>query len=189
MTGKEVFKFLYPIMYLLIRLFKVLPLWLRYFLLDCFSLVPSKIGVGIRYVLVSSMCKSIGRNVYIGRFVIIKNITSLSIGDNVSIHDYCYLDAIGGININDDVSIAHSSSLISFEHFYGEDDTPIKYSGLVLGDINIERNVWIGCGVRILSNSYIKTKVIVAAGSVVRGELKSSSIYAGVPARKVKDIV
>lgn len=112
----------------------------------------------------------------------------MKIGDNVSIHDYTYIDAIGGVDIGSDVSIAHGTSIISFEHNYDATDTPIKYSGLHLGPVKIDNDVWIGCGVRVLSNSHIKNKTVIAAGSVVKGKLEPLSIYAGVPARKVKDI-
>jgi len=52
--------------------------------------------------------------------------------------------------------------------------------------INIGNNVFLGYGVTVLPGANIKDNVIVGANSVVtRGELKSNSIYAGVPAKYI----
>ena len=55
--------------------------------------------------------------------------------------------------------------------------------------INVGNNVWIGAGVKILSGSKISDGVIIAAGSVVKGKLDSNCIYAGVPAKKIRENV
>ena len=188
MNGRTFFKKFSYVVVVLSKTLSLPPKFILVFLLDVLSLFPSKIGVLLRYIVLKAICPNIGSNIYIGRFVVFKNFIGLSIGNNVSIHDYSYIDAIGGVEIGNDVSIAHSSSIISFEHIYDEIGTPIKYSGLVLGKIKVENDVWIGCGVRVLSNSHIKNRTIIAAGSVVRGHLESSSVYAGVPVRKVKGL-
>lgn len=146
------------------------------------------IAIGIRYLIIKSKAKEIGNNVYIGKAVTIKNIHNLCIGSNVSIHDGCYIDSIGGVDIGCDTSIAHQTSLVSFDHTWNDGSLAIKYNPTVLRKISIGDDVWIGCGVRVLSGSNIKHRTIIAAGSVVKGECDSHSIYAGVPARKVKDI-
>jgi acetyltransferase-like isoleucine patch superfamily enzyme len=129
-----------------------------------------------------------GVNVYISRFVILKNIEKISFGDNVSIHEFSYLDGLGGIFIGDNVSIAHNASIISFEHTYDLLEFPIKYNPLITKSIEIADDVWIGCGVRILGGTLIGSRTIVAAGSVVKGQLTNNSIYAGVPAKLKKSI-
>lgn len=53
------------------------------------------------------------------------------------------------------------------------------------GPINIGDKVFIGYGVTILPNSKIGSNVIVGAGSLVKGELRSNSVYAGVPAKYI----
>lgn len=60
----------------------------------------------------------------------------------------------------------------------------------VIHGCKINDNVLIGMGAIILDGAIIEKNTIIAAGSVVlEGErVKSGSIYAGVPARKVKEL-
>lgn len=53
----------------------------------------------------------------------------------------------------------------------------------------VQSNVWLGRDVKILKGSNVGTHTIVAAGSIVVGELDANSIYAGIPARKIEDNV
>lgn len=186
MNGRKLFSNFKPLIGLVLWFLKLVPYKLKVLLLECFSGFPTRLGVAIRYVLLHSICKFVGDNVYIGRYVTFKNIDSLSIGNNVSIHEYTYIDAIGKIDIEDNVSIAHGTSLISFEHGYSNDDKPIKYNPITRGSIQISSDVWIAAGVRVLAGSTISSRVIVGAGSVVKGNLEPKSIYVGTPVRKVR---
>jgi acetyltransferase-like isoleucine patch superfamily enzyme len=158
------------------------------FLYDLLTILPTLIGVLFRYIIFKLLVKDSGSNIYIGRYVTFKHFQGLSVGDNVSFHECCYIDAIGQIKIGSDVSIAHNSSIISFEHTYFETHKPIKYNPLVTKSIEISSDVWIGCGVRILAGSNIGPRTIIAAGSVVKGNISSNAIYAGVPAKIKKSI-
>ena len=159
-------------------------LGLFYFVRD----IRGYFGVAIRYVIISTLSERIGNNVCIKEGVYIYNIRNLSVGDNVSIHPLCYIDALGGIGIGDNVSIAHNTSLISFDHTYSNKEMPIKYNPLKGDSIFIDNDVWIGCGVRILAGAKIGSRVIVGAGSIVKGVLESNSLYVGIPCKKVKTI-
>jgi len=54
----------------------------------------------------------------------------------------------------------------------------------------LEDNVLIGMGAIVMDNAFVGTNTIIAAGAVVLENMQceSGSIYAGVPAKKVKDI-
>jgi len=158
------------------------------FWLKPFCHLPGKIGVLGRYIFASRTFSSIGEAVYIGPHCIIKNAEYLSVGDRVSIHEFCYLDALGGIRIGNDVAIAHGCSVLSTNHSWDDLDNPIKYNPVKFGPVEICDDVWIGCGVRILAGSKISERVVVAAGSVVRGELESGYVYGGIPAKKLKPL-
>lgn len=186
--GRFIFKYFNFIILLVIMALSLLPNVLLKFLFSILSSVPTSVGVGLRYVLLKSICQNIGDNVYIARWVVIKNPETLEIGNNVSIHEFSYIDALGGIKIGADTSIAHNCSLISFEHTWKDKENPIKYNELLTAPINIENNVWIGCGTRILSGSYISSRTIIAAGAVVKGSFDSNKILAGIPAKIIKDI-
>lgn len=65
----------------------------------------------------------------------------------------------------------------------------IGHNAIVHGCI-IEDDVLIGMGAIVMDNCVIKSNVIIGAGSVVtqNSVLESNAIYAGIPARKVKDL-
>jgi carbonic anhydrase/acetyltransferase-like protein (isoleucine patch superfamily) len=65
----------------------------------------------------------------------------------------------------------------------------IGHNALVHG-CTVEDNVLIGMGAIVMDNCYIGANSIIAAGAVVleNTKVESGSIYAGVPAKKVKDI-
>lgn len=65
----------------------------------------------------------------------------------------------------------------------------IGHNAIVHGCI-IEDNVLIGMGAIVMDNCTVKSNVIIGAGSVVtqNSVLESNAIYAGIPAKKVKDL-
>lgn len=65
----------------------------------------------------------------------------------------------------------------------------IGHNAIVHG-CTIHNNVLIGMGAIVMDNCVIESNSIIAAGAVVtlNTVVKSGSIYAGVPAKKVKDI-
>lgn len=188
-SGRSVFRRYELMISILIKVFSVTPRFMQRFIWSFFDCYEGRLSVGVRYCLLANSVKKCGKNVFIGRGVIFKNIENLSLGDNISIHAGCYIDAFGGVNIGDNVSIAHQSSLVSFEHTWADASLPIKYNKTISSGINISSDVWIGCGVRVLDGSQIGQRVIVAAGAVVKGFLDAGCIYGGVPAKKLKNII
>jgi carbonic anhydrase/acetyltransferase-like protein (isoleucine patch superfamily) len=69
------------------------------------------------------------------------------------------------------------------------DNVSIGHNAIVHGCI-IHDNVLIGMGAIIMDNCVVNSNSIVAAGAVVTQNtvIESGAIYAGVPAKKVKDI-
>lgn len=56
------------------------------------------------------------------------------------------------------------------------------------GEIVIEDDVWIGEGVTILPGVTVGKCVVIGAGAVVTSDLEANSIYAGIPAKKIRDL-
>lgn len=69
------------------------------------------------------------------------------------------------------------------------DNVSLGHNAVVHG-ATISKNVLVGIGAIVLDNAQIGENTIVAAGSLVKeGQiLDSDSIYAGVPAKKIKEI-
>lgn len=164
-----------------------MPVWLRRLLLAPLFNTETMAGAAARYLFYKSICTGWGNNIYIATKVVFRNLDGIQIGDNVSIHEFCYLDGFGGIEIGDDVSIAHSCSILSFEHDWSG-DKPIKYNASIERPVSISDGVWVGCGARVLGGTVLGPRMVVAAGSVVKGSHEGFSIVAGVPAKVVRRI-
>ena len=69
------------------------------------------------------------------------------------------------------------------------DNVSIGHNALVHG-CTIEDNVLIGMGAIVMDNCYIEKNALIAAGAVVleNTRVQAGSIYAGVPAKKVKQL-
>lgn len=186
MTGRKVFQKYSRFLNMIWETYRYFPRFIRSIL--SFMLNFGKIGFMMRYFELKTNASSVGENVYIAKYVVIKNSHNLIIGSNNSLHEFCYIDAAGGIEIGENVSIAHNCSLISFEHTWEDESIPIKYNPTRFSPIVIGNDVWLGCGVRILAGSIIEDRVIVAAGAVVKGKLESGYIYGGIPAKKLRKI-
>ena len=189
LNGRELFSKFKIIIDIVSYFFTWLPDFILDFIWGWANGFEGKLAIAVRYLILKSRIKSCGANVYIGKNVTIKNFGNLSIGNNVSIHANCYIDSKGGIKVGNNVSIAHNSSLISFEHTWLDHTLPIKYNNIKLGFISIGDDVWIGCGVRILANTKINNRCVVAAGAVVNTTLYSEALYGGVPCKKLKNLV
>jgi len=56
-------------------------------------------------------------------------------------------------------------------------------------DVRIGNHVWLGADVKVLKGTVIDDGAIIGTGSIVSGLIDSNCIYAGVPAKKVKEHV
>lgn len=185
-SGREKFDRYSGIVKFYCILLSIIPKFLRSILWDASRPFGGIIALSTRYALLKCDAISVGKAVYIGRNVTILNSNLISIGNNVSIHENSYIDAKGGCKIGSNVSIAHASSILTFDHTWDDHENPIKYNPITIANVEIDDDVWIGAGVRILRGVKIGTRSIIAAGAVVRSDVSDWSIYGGVPAKKIK---
>lgn len=155
---------------------------------NVFTVSDSKIAVTSRYMYLKKYASFIDRNIYVGKFVCLKNIDRLTIGKNVSIHSFSYIDAYGEIFIGDNVSIANHRTLISSEHTWDDRNMPIKFNAICPKKIIIEKDVWIASGVRILGGNIIRERNIIGAGAVLTKNTEPNSLYVGIPAKRMKEV-
>lgn len=112
---------------------------------------------------------------------------NLIIKDNSYINRGCLIDAShGNIKIGFRVGIAHNCQFVTTNHVY---DNEVKRTGkVVAGNIEVGDGVWIGTGSTVLPGVTIQDGVIIAAGSVVTNNCKKNYLYAGIPARPIKEL-
>lgn len=104
--------------------------------------------------------------------VIRGDVNSIRLGDKVNVQDGVIIHATyktSPTTIGNNVSIGHNAIV----------------HGCTLHD-----NVLIGMGAIVMDDCIVESNSIIAAGAVVpkSTHIKSGSIYAGVPAKKIKDI-
>jgi carbonic anhydrase/acetyltransferase-like protein (isoleucine patch superfamily) len=100
------------------------------------------------------------------------DVHSITIGDNTNIQDGAVIHGTyqkAKTTIGSNVSIAHNA---------------------VVHGCTIGNNVLIGMGAIVMDDAVIGSNSVIAAGAVVLPgtEVETGSIYAGMPAKKVKDI-
>jgi virginiamycin A acetyltransferase len=93
-----------------------------------------------------------------------------------------------GVRIGSNVLIAANCTLAPVNHEFRDRARLIVEQRFMpsRGGIVIEDDVWIGCNSVILDGAILRRGCVVAAGSVVRGELPAYAVCAGNPA-VVKD--
>lgn len=113
-----------------------------------------------------------GRNVTIGKFAVI---------------NYgAFIDNVASVHIGEKVRIGPAVSIITGSHEIGESTQRAGANTaqpVVIGD-----GVWIGARVTILPGVIIGDGAVVAAGSVVVQNCKPDSVYAGVPAKLIREL-
>ncbi|MDA7722505.1 acyltransferase [Schleiferiaceae bacterium] len=166
----------------------LLPLSIRKILLEIFRSFPGVIGVLLRFALLTSISKKIGRKVVIFSNVVLKYPENLSLGNNVSIHEFSYIDSYLPVSIGDNVAISHKVSIIPFDHKFSLDSETIKDSGPIGSPIKVGSDCWLGAGSMLLRGAECSSRTVLAAGSILRERTRPNSLYVGIPARFKKKI-
>jgi acetyltransferase-like isoleucine patch superfamily enzyme len=113
----------------------------------------------------------------------------LEIGDNVDIGWQCQISVGSRVVIGDNVRLAGRIMLAGFPGH--PMDAAARAAGLPetddqVGDIVLERDVWLATGVIVTAGVTIGAGTVVAAGSVVTRDLPPGVLAAGAPARVVR---
>ncbi len=110
----------------------------------------------------------------------------------IRIGDHCLIgrgNSIVGhfsIDIGDGVFTGTNVYVTDQNHVYEDVDRWIGVQDPVEAPVSIGEGTWIGSGAVILPGARIGRHVVVAANSVVRGDIPDHSVVAGVPARVVR---
>jgi len=111
----------------------------------------------------------------------------LRIGDRCVIGRGSHIVAHQRIEIGDDVWTGPYIYITDQNHGYADPDTPIGRQVPVNRTVTIGSGSWLGAGAIVLPGARIGRNVVIAAGSVVRGEVPDHCVAAGVPATMGRD--
>jgi len=156
--------------------------------------------------------KSCGQNVIIGKTVRIRYPELVEIGNNVIIDDFTYIST--QLKIHDNVHISSGSKIIGGKNAFvemkefstlapnvvlsaGSDDyiggiatpmVPMEFKGdAVIGKIILNKHCIVGAGSVVLPNVTFHEGACVGALSLVNRDLQSWKLYAGIPAKLIKE--
>lgn len=132
--------------------------------------------------------KKMGQSCKIKGGCIIEYPENICIGDGVSVQYHCFLSGYGGLTIGSDVSLGNHTKIFTSEHPYSGNGRAFKYNELERCPVMIGSNVITGADVIILGGVHIGDNVMIGAGSVVTKDIPSNSVWAGNPAKWIKDI-
>lgn len=186
--GRILFKLYRPFLLAASAILRLLPRGLSMLIMKLVRHLPTRLGIGIRYIFLHRLSKHCGESVAVFEGVYLHRVHAAEFGDNVSIHPMCYIDAIGGLKIGSDVSIAHGTTIMTLDHNYSQPKSMIRDASVILKPVTIGNDVWIGAGVRILAGVSIGNRVTIGAGAVVTKDIPSNSLAVGVPARVIRSI-
>ena len=134
----------------------------------------------------------LGDNVAIGAYSLVRASSPSSLGagvrmgSNSAIDAYSFIGAAGAVLIGENVIMGQHVSFHAENHNYNRTDIPIKHQGVRRRGIVIEDDCWIGSNTTFLDGSHVGRGCVIAAGSIVRGEIPPYSVAAGAPARVLK---
>lgn len=120
----------------------------------------------------------IGKDTAVFRGTTVLGIRSLTIGEACVISFRCLLDARGGLTIGNNVVVASDTQFITAHHEPNSDDFAAVTTPTSVGD-----HVWIASRSTILGGVTLGRGAIVGACSLVRKDVASMDIVAGVPAQ------
>lgn len=154
--------------------------------------------------------KYVGENCLISKFARFYNPESIKIGNNVRIDDFCILS--GKIEIGSYVHISafvalYGSMGIVIDDFSGlsprtiifsaTDDfsgnyltnpmIPAEYTNVMGGEVLIRKYVQVGANSIIMPNIIIDEGAVTGAFTFVNKNLECWNVYAGIPAKKIKN--
>lgn len=156
---------------------------------------------------------SVGENLQISDRASFYGVSRIALGNNVRIDDFSVLSSgVGGISVGNHVHIAVYSSLIgggritlsdfcnisSRVAIYSSNDdysgatmtnptVPGEYTGVTHADVLLGKHVIVGSGSVILPGATLEEGVAVGALSLIHKRCEAFGVYAGNPARRIKE--
>lgn len=106
----------------------------------------------------------------------------ITIGAKTFVNTGCFFDTLAPISIGERCHLAPQVMVLTSAH------TPDESHALIALPVKIEDGCWIGARATVLPGVTIGEGCIIAAGAVVSHDCDRRGLYAGVPARRVREL-
>ncbi|MEO1714287.1 MAG: WcaF family extracellular polysaccharide biosynthesis acetyltransferase [Bacteroidota bacterium] len=147
-----------------------------------FFINPLNPASSIKVFLLRIFGAKIGNNVLIKPGVNIKYPWKLEIADQVWIGERVWIDNLAFVKIESNACISQGAMLLCGNHNYKK-----TTFDLMVGEIIIEKGVWIGAQAVVTPGITCHSHSILTVHSVATSDLEPYSIYQGNPAVKIRD--
>jgi acetyltransferase-like isoleucine patch superfamily enzyme len=132
----------------------------------------------------------LGSSVFLGRNSILScKDGEIHLEDGVNIGFNCEIFSSSQVILRKNVLVAAYCYLVGGGNYHMEEtDTPFAQQDIFAGDkgIEIEQNVWLAAGVKVLDGVTVGENTVVGANAVVRESLPPWSIAVGIPAKVIR---
>jgi maltose O-acetyltransferase len=102
------------------------------------------------------------------------------------INHRCYFDSRDEIVLEDGVGMAPEVMLCTSTHTIGGPEN--RRGSFRLAPVSIGAGTWLGTRVTVLPGVRVAPGCVVAAGAIVAADTEPNGLYAGVPARRIRDL-
>ena len=135
------------------------------------------------------------KNVQIGKQVVLKEgaricscnqNAKINIGENTTFGYHSFLFSSESVEIGNNCLIAPFVYIVDSDHNI-EKGKLINEQPNSTAPVKIGNDVWIGTGAKILKGVSIENGAVIAAGAIVRNDVKAYEIHGGIPAKKISD--
>lgn len=151
--------------------------------------IPNKFGGRkIRNVIVKNIFKECGKNVRISENVYFGMGKNIILKDNAGIGPRCKIYGNGNVLIESGNIMGPEVMIITGDHKISISKDGKRIDRPVTGDIVIGQESFIGARVTILQNVKIGRRAVVGACSLVNKNVEEVTLFAGIPALKVKNV-
>jgi acetyltransferase-like isoleucine patch superfamily enzyme len=149
---------------------------------QAFGLLPGFTGVYLRRAFYRRVLPQCGDGCWIGFAVVFSHATA-EIGRNVYIGPFCCL---GDVTLEDDVLLGSHVSVTNGSAQHGTDrlDVPIREQPGEWPRVTIGRDTWVGDRAVIMAD--VGAQCIIGAGAVVTSPIPDRAVAVGVPAKVVR---
>jgi maltose O-acetyltransferase len=108
------------------------------------------------------------------------------IGKETFINNNCFFLNLNSVTIGENCAIGPEVMFADATHYIGGQKR--RAGGLVTKPIEVGNGCWIGARAMILPGVHVGESCVISAGAVVTKNCQANGLYAGVPARRVKDL-
>lgn len=113
---------------------------------------------------------------------------NISFGTRCIVGHGVFFDASGRILVGDHVAIAPCAVVLSATHKIMPSTFRRDHAQVNLLETVIEQGCWVGARAVILPGVRVGEGCVIAAGAVVNQDCLPNGLYAGVPAKRIKDL-